>query len=193
MRVSTIALALFALSPLCLAAPVVQRGFFDNIGTKLQNATLGGIAKTIGQSIANPQLTVARITVAKNLGDVSKDLETINSQANANGNTGVTGLVDTARGGITSAQQGVDNIGQSLISGTTPSKTDQKNVAVGIKTARDAINQMAAAITTADSVLSGDISQAQKDATELQQGGQGVLAASGVTLADLGLPDDFAN
>jgi hypothetical protein len=54
-------LTLFALSPLCLAAPV-KRNFFSAIGNEINNivhsnATLSGIVSTIGQSISNPALT----------------------------------------------------------------------------------------------------------------------------------------
>jgi hypothetical protein len=91
--------------------------------------------------------------------------------------------------------------------------SSQKNVAVGIKQARDAVNQMTAAITTANAALSSSIATAQSQVVSLQAGGQGVLSASvsflndflvagattadttcqGVTFADLGLPANFAN
>ncbi|KAF8583694.1 hypothetical protein K439DRAFT_1634222 [Ramaria rubella] len=204
MRFSCVAIASLALSPFALAAPV-RRGLLSDIGNGIKgaatevgnlinsNATLAGVAGTVVQSVENPQLTAARITVLKGLSDMSTDLNQIGTQANATGNTGVATLANTAQTGISSAHVAINNIGEALVSGTKPSIADQKTVAVGIKGARDAVNQMTAAITTPDSTLTSNIATAQSDVTSLQQGGEDVLSADNLTFADLGLPDNFAD
>jgi len=157
------------------------------------NATVSGVAKTIVQSIENPQLTAARIEVLKGLSSTRSALNAIGPQANATDNAGVASLVATAQGGVNTAQDGINRIGDSLVSGQTPATSDQKDVAIGIKQARDAINNMTAAVTTPDDTLSTAITSGQNAVVGLQQGGQGVLSAAGLTFADLGLPDNFAD
>ncbi|KAF8519307.1 hypothetical protein JB92DRAFT_2899526 [Gautieria morchelliformis] len=199
MRFSCAAVSILALASTSYAAPVKRdflgaiKGAATEVGNLINsNATLSGIAGTAVQSIENPQLTAARLTVIKGLSDAQTALTQINSQANATGNTGVTSLVATGQTGVTNAHAALNSIGDALVSGTTPSKDDQKTVAVGIKAVRDAVNQMPAAITTPDSTLSSSITAAQGTMQSLQNGGEGVLSAQGLTFADLGLPDDFA-
>jgi len=193
---------ILAVIPLTIAAPLLSnpRGFVDDIkgaATEIgnlinSNATLSGVAGAVKQSVENPQLTVARVTVVKGLSDTGAALTQVGTQANATGNNGLTSLVATAQGGVSTAHQAINRIGDALVSGTKPSTDDQKAVAVGIKDTRTAVNQMNAAITTPDSTLSSNIADAVSKVGTLQEGGQGVLAASNLTFADLGLPDDFA-
>ncbi|KIJ47850.1 hypothetical protein M422DRAFT_248436 [Sphaerobolus stellatus SS14] len=199
MRLSTISVLAISFSSV-FAVPIASKrspGFFGDLETGLKNlansnATVSGVISTIGQSIANPKLTAARLEVVKSLSDTTGALNQISSQATASNNAGIAPLVTQAQQGVKQAQDGVDNIGEALVSGATPSKTDQKSVAVGIKQALLAINAMPAAVTTANSALSSAISSGQSAVASLSQGGQGVLSASGLSLTDLGLPADFA-
>jgi len=204
MRVSY--LSILAILPISLAAPIhsyakalpAQRDLLSSIAdgaAKLinPNATAGGIVGTVKQSIDNPALTGARIEVVKSLGDTGAALGKVSTQAGATGNDGVKQLVTQAQSGLTAATGGVGKIGIALVTGTKPSKDDQKNVAQGIHDAETAIKGMTAAITTPDQTLSSDIAGAVTSVGALKDGGQGVLAASNLTLADLGLPADFAN
>jgi len=196
MRFSFVVVATFALTSTSLGAPL-KRNFLSSIGgaisnLKNANATLSGIVGTVVQSVENPQLTAARLEVLKSLSAAGSTLSQIDTQAKATGNSGVSTLVAAAQTGVSSAQKGIDNIGAALVSGNKPSTADQKNVAVGIKGARDAVNQMPAAITTPDATLSSNIASAQGAVQGLQTGGQDVLSASGLSLTDLGLPANFA-
>ncbi|KAF8592272.1 hypothetical protein K439DRAFT_397036 [Ramaria rubella] len=201
MRVSY--LSILAILPLSLAVPIHKHprdiggilGDIANGAAKLinPNATAAGIVGTVEQSIENPALTGARIDVVKSLGDTNSALNKVNAQATSTNNAGVQSLVTQAQSGLSAAQSGVGNIATDLLSGTTPSKTDQKNVAVGIHNAETAINGMAGAITTPDQTLSSNIADAVSSVDSLKTGGESVLAASNLTLADLGLPESFAD
>ena len=144
MHISCIAVATLALTSAssCLAAPL-KRDFFGAITSAADNlinsnATLSGIVGTVAQSIENPQLTAgacpesialdtcsrgptARLTVINGLSDTQTSLSQIASTASATGNTGVTNLVATGQAGVSSAHQGIDNIGSALVSGSKPS------------------------------------------------------------------------
>jgi len=204
MRFILFTTVLSVLASTALSAPV-KRGFLGDIENGIKgaakevsnlansNATLSGVAGTLVQSIENPKLTAARLTVVKGLSDAQTALSQVSSQAGATGNANVTSLVSTAQSGLDSAHTAVNNIGEALVSGATPAKSDQAATAVGIKQFLDTVNQMSAAITTPDATLSTNIASAQTAANTLQQGGEGVLSASGVSFADLGLPDNFAD
>jgi len=195
MRFSLLALATLSCTTLTLAAPlhVLKRSFLSGLENGVSSAVQGvsGVAKNIAQSVENPKLTAARLEVLGSLGTTQAALSAIGSQASATNNAGVTPLVATAQGGLSAAGAGVGRIGESLVTGQTPSKSDQKDTAIGIKQALDAINNMTAAVTTPDDTLSAAIKSGQSAVAGLQQGGKGVLSASGLTLADLGLPDNF--
>jgi len=202
MRVSYI--SILAILPLSLAAPihhpdktVTERGIGDLLdgAAKLvnPNATAAGIAGTIKQSIDNPALTGARIDVVKSLGDTNQALSKVSAQASSTGNTGVQTLVTQAQAGLTAAKGGVTKIGTALVSGAKPAAADQKTVAQGIHDADTAIKGMNAAITTPDQTLSSNIADAATSVGSLKAAGNADLAASNLTLADLGLPASFAN
>jgi len=207
----TLLLPILSLTSLSLSAPIDLNhihnhehkkrapapNFFSDIGTGIKNlvnsnATASGVLGTIEQSITNPKLTAARIKVVSSLASTSSALTAINSAAQTSGNAGVQSLVTQAQGGLTQAKDGVDRIGVALVTGGTPQKSDQKDTAIGIKQALLAINGMQAATTTPDASLSSAIQKGQTAVQDLSAGGQGVIAASGISFADLGLPDDFA-
>jgi len=176
-------LSILALLPLSLAVPIHRSGQRD----------LGGLIGNIEQTFDNPALTGARLEVVKSLGDTSSALATVNTQAGSTSNAGVQSLVTQAQSGLAAAKGGVGKIGVALVTGSTPSKTDQATVAQGIHDAETAINGMSAAITTPDQTLSSNIASAVSSVGSLKNGGEAVLAASNLTLADLGLPASFAN
>ncbi|KZT34491.1 hypothetical protein SISSUDRAFT_1052736 [Sistotremastrum suecicum HHB10207 ss-3] len=192
---STFVLALLFSSALAAPASLVQeRGIIDDIKNaahNLENATVSGVVNTLKQSIENPALTEARLEVIKGISQTTSALTAITAQANSTDNLAVASISKQAQQGVNNAQQGIDNIGQALISGNTPSKTDQKNVAQGIKTVQDGVACMPSAITKPDETLNQKIAAGQTALGLLRAGGEGVLSASNLSFGDLGLPDDF--
>jgi len=174
-----------SLAGLVVAAPanIVTRGLFGN-------ATFGGLASTIAQSVENPGLTADRIQVVTALAAGQTALKNIATQANGQQNNQVLSFAAQGTQGLSSAASAVSRIGQALITGATASIGDQTDVAVGIKQALDAVSCM-------DAGGNGDLNNAIQAATgplkKLESAGEGVIAAQGHSFADLGLPDDFAD
>jgi len=181
----------------CLAAPapLVPRSLFGDVmgalsslGHDLQNATFGGVANTIAQSVENPSLTKDRVEVVAGLASSQKALTDITTQANTAQNSQVMSFAAQGAQGLTTASSAVSRIGQSLITGTTASIGDQKDTAVGIKSALDAISCMDA---QGNQQLASSISAASGPISQLKTAGEGVIASQNHTFSDLGLPDDF--
>jgi len=186
MFISNSVLSILALSASSLAGPIHSRSLLSEIKGDLQNATIGGVANTIKQTVSNPALTLARVEVVKGLKDTGSAISAIN----ATGNADVAPFVAQGATGLQSAQKGVDNIGQALVSNSAPSSDDQKAVAEGIKAAQDAIQCMSTA-AKGDAKLTAALAQATTAVGGLRAGGEGVLKASNKSFTDLGLPADF--
>jgi len=176
-----------------LAAPVntiSERSFLSGLaglGQGLKNATAGGIAGTIAQSLKNPSLTADRLKVVTSLASSKKAMTNIaNAAAN---NQQVQSFAAQGSQGLDSASSAVSRIGQALITGTAASTGDQKDVAVGIKAALDATACMNAG---GDSQLQSAITASAKPLSDLENAGLGVISNQGESLATLGLPSDFA-
>jgi hypothetical protein len=192
MRVSFITLALAASA---LAAPIPKRSIFTDIGkaiTDLKNngATVGGVLGAVGDSIKNPALLISRIEVVKGLNGSAKDLDAIVAQADKTKNDAVSTNAKAAKEGIQAAKDGVSAIGKSLFSGAKPERSDQANVAAGIKKAEDQVKSLEAAIVNKDDTLSKSIASVIDNVALARKGGEGVLKANGLTFEDVGLPAD---
>jgi len=162
-----------------------------NLGHDLQNATLSGVADTIAQSIENPGLTADRVQVVSGLASSQAALTAIATSANVAQNNQVMTFAAQGAQGLTSAASAVSRIGQALITGSkTSTIPDQKAVAVGIKSALDAVSCMDGG---GNQELAGAISAAGSPLQQLEAAGEGVIASQGHSFSDLGLPDDFAD
>jgi len=161
------------------------------LGHDLQNATLSGVADTIAQSVENPGLTADRVQVVSGLASSQAALTAIATSANVAQNSQVMSFAAQGAQGLTSAASAVSRIGQALITGSkTSTIPDQKAIAVGIKSALDAVSCMDGG---GNQELAGAISAADSPLKQLEAAGEGVIASQGHSFADLGLPDDFAD
>jgi len=163
-------------------------GALGSLGHDLQNASLSGVANTIAQSVENPGLTADRVEVVAGLASSKAAFTKIATQANTAQNTQVMSFAAQGTQGLTDAASAVGRIGQSLITGATASIEDQKDVAVGIKSALDAVSCMDA---SGNQDLASAISGASGPLNSLKTAGEGVIASQGHSFADLGLPSDF--
>jgi len=192
MRASFFTLALAASA---FAAPIPKRSIFSDIGKAISDlknngATLGGVAGALGDSLKNPALLISRVEVVKGLNGSAKDLDAIVAQADKTKNAAVSTNAKAAKEGIQAAKDGVSAIGKALFSGAKPERSDQANVAAGIKKAEDQVKSLEAAITTKDDALSKSIASVIKNVALARKGGEGVLKSNGLTFEDVGLPAD---
>jgi len=198
MRFSPLVILSSSLILTTVAAPIQQasqndvdtflKDFSDSLTSQL-SASISGAVDAVKQFLANPALAVARIQVVQGLNETADAVAKVSADANSTDNAGVQNLVTQAQGGIDQIVAAVGRIGQAISTGTTPNKNDQKLVAEGINTTATAINSMEGAVKNQDDNLSSDIQAAVSGITDLINGAKAVLAASNISLADLGISD----
>jgi len=156
------------------------------------NATFAGMMSVVMALATNSKLTNARVMVHKAEAALQQDICNIVSQANSTGNTAIKALAATAQTGVSAVHHAANSIGQDLVTNNNPSVQDEHDIAVGIKTARDAVQNMNASTPASDPALKSLIANAQQNVQNLQNNAMVVLTTSGRNLSDIGLPDDFA-
>jgi len=182
MRFFVLALALIPAST--LAAPVPAPGLLQSIGDAIKKIPLIG---AVADSIENPALLASRLQVVEGLAQCKGALQSIIKETAGGDNASVGDTANTALAGISKAQGAVDSIGKAILSGGTPQRSDQATVAQGLDEAQGSISSLASQVTTPSSKLTKDITAATSGVALAIKGGEGVLAASGLSFADVGV------
>jgi len=183
MRFSTLLLALIPATT--LAAPVPAPDFLGSLGDLL--GKVPPIVGAVTDSIKRPELLLARLEVAGGLTQTKGALQSIIDETAGGANAPVSTTAKTALESIDSAQAAVNSIGQAILSGNTPQRSDQATVAQSLVEAQGPIGLLASQVVNSSIKLTNDINGATIGLALTLKGAQGVLDASGLSPADVGI------